>query len=97
MGKENFGMLMGIYMRVKNTNKNIIIIIYKVSERMIKQMVKEYIITVMEQNMKAVGKMTYKMGLELKSETMDLDMKANIQWGKKKVRVLISGMMGRNM
>ena len=78
MGKENFGMLMGIYMRVKNTNKNIIIIIYKVSERMIKQMVKEYIIIVMEQNMKAVGKMTYKMGLELKSETMDLDMKANI-------------------
>lgn len=60
-------------------------------------MVKEFIITAMEQNMKGVGKMTYKMGLELKCEMMDLDMKANTQWGKRKVRVLINGMMDLNM
>ena len=53
----------------------------------------EYIIIRMEQNMKGIGKMTYKKDLVWRFGKMSLDMRGNIQLEKKMVKVLIYEMM----
>lgn len=57
----------------------------------------EYITIKMEQNMKEIGKMTYKRDLVWKFGRISRDMRENIQLGKKMVKVLICGVMVLNI
>lgn len=82
MEKANSGMLMVIFM--------------KANEKMIKQMDKEFIITVMVLNTKEAGRTICKMALELKHGMMTPSMRDNFLLEKRKDKELIFGLMAPN-
>lgn len=83
MEKENFGMLMAIYL--------------KVIGRMIKLMDLEYIFMLTVQNMTEIGKMIYKMGMVWKHGPMGQNTKVIIKQGKNTDKVHILGLMVPSM